>query len=185
MRLKMGLSEEAASKIIKGVQNQRLIGNLQVAKSQGALTLEKVLDMADSGVDVDSFISADMRLQMFSKEVCPRTGHRVIRGLQNGIKRFKTIVKPKMSSSPKRIRACPAAGSEGPPPFLDTSLKQQQLVAPFKRSRQLWCNSLSASLALLCLIDRHAWLYVHVDLARVESLRRLLPAVVTPPPPRC
>lgn len=69
MRLKMGLSEEAATKIIKGVQNQRLIGNLQAAKSQGALTLEKVLDMADSGVDVDSFISADMRLQMFSKEV--------------------------------------------------------------------------------------------------------------------
>ena len=65
----MGLSVEAASKIIKGVQNQRLIGNLQAAKSQGALTLEKVLDMADSGVDVDSFISADMRLQMFSKEV--------------------------------------------------------------------------------------------------------------------
>ena len=69
MRQKMGLSEEAATKIIKGVQNERLIGNLQAAKSQGALTLEKVLDMADSGVDVDSFISADMRLQMFSKEV--------------------------------------------------------------------------------------------------------------------
>ena len=71
VRLKMGLSEEAATKVIKGVQNQRLIGNLQAAKSQGVLTLEKVLDMADSGVDVDSFISADMRLQMFSKEVRP------------------------------------------------------------------------------------------------------------------
>ena len=71
MRQKMGLTEDAATKIIKGVQNQRLIGNLQAAKSQGALTLEKVLDMADSGVDVDSFISGDMRLQMFSKEVRP------------------------------------------------------------------------------------------------------------------
>ncbi len=32
MRQKMGLSEESAKKIIKGVQNQRLIGNLQVTQ---------------------------------------------------------------------------------------------------------------------------------------------------------
>ena len=31
MRDKMGLSKEAAEKIIKGVQNQHLIGNLQVS----------------------------------------------------------------------------------------------------------------------------------------------------------
>ncbi len=30
MREKMGLSQEAAEKVIKGVQNQHLIGNLQV-----------------------------------------------------------------------------------------------------------------------------------------------------------
>ena len=39
----MGLSEEAAGRIIKGVQNQRLIGNLQAVKASGALTLDKVL----------------------------------------------------------------------------------------------------------------------------------------------
>ena len=33
MRDKMGLSKEAAEKIIKGVQNQHLIGNLQVRPS--------------------------------------------------------------------------------------------------------------------------------------------------------
>lgn len=43
MRQKMGLSEEAAGRIIKGVQNQRLIGNLQSVKASGALTLDKVL----------------------------------------------------------------------------------------------------------------------------------------------
>ena len=32
MRDKMGLSKEAAEKIIKGVQNQHLIGNLQVSR---------------------------------------------------------------------------------------------------------------------------------------------------------
>ena len=42
MRQKMGLSEEAAGRIIKGVQNQRLIGNLQAVKASGALTLDKV-----------------------------------------------------------------------------------------------------------------------------------------------
>ncbi len=46
MRQKMGLSEEAAGRIIKGVQNQRLIGNLQAVKASGALTLDKVLPCA-------------------------------------------------------------------------------------------------------------------------------------------
>jgi hypothetical protein len=76
MRQKMGLSEEAAKKIIKGVQNQRMIGSLQAAKSAGQLTLSRLLDMRESGIDIESFVSEDMRLQMFSKEVrCPR--HRV------------------------------------------------------------------------------------------------------------
>ena len=69
MRQKMGLSEEAAKKIIKGVQNQRMIGSLQAAKSAGQLTLSRLLDMRESGIDIESFVSEDMRLQMFSKEV--------------------------------------------------------------------------------------------------------------------
>ncbi len=69
MRQKMGLSEEAAKKIIKGVQNQRLIGSLQAAKSAGALTLERLRDMAESGVDIESFVSEDMRVQLYTKEV--------------------------------------------------------------------------------------------------------------------
>ena len=38
MRDKMGLSKEAAEKIIKGVQNQHLIGNLQVRPFNGAFS---------------------------------------------------------------------------------------------------------------------------------------------------
>ena len=71
MRQKMGLSEEAAKKIIKGVQNQRMIGSLQAAKSQGQLTLSRLLDMREGGIDIESFVSEDMRLQLFSKEVRP------------------------------------------------------------------------------------------------------------------
>jgi hypothetical protein len=69
MRTKMGLSEEAAKKIIKGVQNQRMIGSLQQAKSAGQLTLARLLDMRESGIDIESFVNEDMRLQMWSKEV--------------------------------------------------------------------------------------------------------------------
>ena len=65
MRTKMGLSEEAAKKIIKGVQNQRMIGSLQQAKSAGQLTLGRLLDMRESGIDIESFVNEDMRLQMW------------------------------------------------------------------------------------------------------------------------
>ena len=40
MRDKMGLSKEAAEKIIKGVQNQHLIGNLQVCVLHSSLALD-------------------------------------------------------------------------------------------------------------------------------------------------
>lgn len=39
-RDKMGLSKEAAEKIIKGVQNQHLIGNLQASHLQDLRLLE-------------------------------------------------------------------------------------------------------------------------------------------------
>ena len=73
MRDKMGLSKEQAEKIIKGVQNQRLIGGLEAAKNTGSLSLQKVLDMKESGVEIDSFISEEMRLNLYTKEVQSRT----------------------------------------------------------------------------------------------------------------
>lgn len=42
MAEKMGISEEKAQKIVRGVTNKRLVGNLQSLKAQGELTLEKV-----------------------------------------------------------------------------------------------------------------------------------------------
>lgn len=69
IREKMGLSKEQAEKIIKGVQNQRLIGGLEAAKNTGSLSLQKVLDMKESGVEIDSFISEEMRLNLYTKEV--------------------------------------------------------------------------------------------------------------------
>ena len=43
----------------------------QAAKATGQLTLQKVLDMQEAGVEVESFVSEDMRLQMYTKEVFP------------------------------------------------------------------------------------------------------------------
>jgi hypothetical protein len=70
-REKMGLSKEAGDRIIKGQQNQRLIGSLQSMKSQGTLTLSKLLDMKESGVEVENFVGEDARMQLYSKEVRP------------------------------------------------------------------------------------------------------------------
>eukprot|EP00891_Asterochloris_glomerata_P003309 jgi/Astpho2/3309/fgenesh1_pg.00054_%23_10_t len=69
MRDKMGLSKEEGEKIIKGVQNQRMGANLQAAKAQGSLSLEKVLEMKESGVDINSFVSEELRLELYSKEI--------------------------------------------------------------------------------------------------------------------
>jgi hypothetical protein len=38
---KMGIEEEKAQKILRGVTNKRLVGNLQSLKAQGQLTLDK------------------------------------------------------------------------------------------------------------------------------------------------
>jgi hypothetical protein len=69
MREKMGLTKEQAEKIIKGVQNQRLGASLQSAKATGQLDLQKILDMKDAGVDVDTFVSEEMRLTLYTKEI--------------------------------------------------------------------------------------------------------------------
>ena len=41
----------------------------QAAKASGSLTLERMLDMKEAGVDVDGLVSEELRLQMYTKEV--------------------------------------------------------------------------------------------------------------------
>ena len=72
---KMGLSETAAQKIIKGVQNERLAEGLHSAKALGELSLQKLLDMKESGVEIENFTSADYRLRLFEQEVKTTTTH--------------------------------------------------------------------------------------------------------------
>lgn len=44
---------------------------MQAAKASGSLNLQRLLDMQESGVDINSFTSSEMRLNMYSKEVRP------------------------------------------------------------------------------------------------------------------
>ena len=45
---------------------------MQAAKASGNLDLEKLLDMKEAGIEVESFVSEEMRLQMYQKEVRAR-----------------------------------------------------------------------------------------------------------------
>eukprot|EP00873_Tetraselmis_striata_P004915 jgi/Tetstr1/425179/TSEL_015640.t1 len=69
MQKKMGLTDEKAQKVIKGVQNEKLIAGMSAAKRAGSLSLDKVMEMVDSGVEVASFVSKDMRTQLFRQKI--------------------------------------------------------------------------------------------------------------------
>ena len=45
------------------------LGAVQAAKASGNLDLEKLMDMKEAGIEVESFVSEEMRLQMYQKEV--------------------------------------------------------------------------------------------------------------------
>eukprot|EP01023_Acetabularia_acetabulum_P035377 TRINITY_DN3342_c0_g1_i4.p1 TRINITY_DN3342_c0_g1~~TRINITY_DN3342_c0_g1_i4.p1 ORF type:complete len:1032 (-),score=267.67 TRINITY_DN3342_c0_g1_i4:1577-4321(-) len=69
LRKQMQLTEDAANKIIKGIQNKKLLGNLQAYKAQGALNYQKLLDLKADGVEVGDLVSKDIRTQIFKREM--------------------------------------------------------------------------------------------------------------------
>lgn len=69
VREKLGLNKEQGDKIVRGVQNEALAQSMQSAKAMGELDLQKVLDMKESGVEIESFTSPEFRKSLFQKEV--------------------------------------------------------------------------------------------------------------------
>jgi hypothetical protein len=69
LREKMGLPKETADKVIKGFQNQKLISSMQAAKAQGNLTLDRILELKDAGVEPTSIVNADMLQQLYRQEI--------------------------------------------------------------------------------------------------------------------
>lgn len=72
IRNQMGLPKENADKIIKGLQNQKLISTMQAAKAQGSLNLDKVLELKEAGVDPSSVMTGDGLAQLYRAEISAR-----------------------------------------------------------------------------------------------------------------
>lgn len=74
LREKMGLPKETADKVIKGFQNKKLISSMQAAKAQGNLTLDRILELKDAGVDPTSVVNSDMLQQLYRQEISSKLG---------------------------------------------------------------------------------------------------------------
>jgi len=74
LREKMGLPKETADKVIKGFQNKKLISSMQAAKAQGNLTLDRILELKDAGVDPTSVVNSDMLQQLYRQEIASKLG---------------------------------------------------------------------------------------------------------------
>jgi hypothetical protein len=69
LQSQLGLPEDAAKVIIRGVMNSRLMSNVQAQVSQGKMSLSEVRSLAAQDVDIESMMSADSRAGMYRKEV--------------------------------------------------------------------------------------------------------------------
>jgi hypothetical protein len=69
LQKQLGLPDETAQKVIRGITSGKQTANLQALVATGKLTLEDVEAMAAGGVDVGNALSADLRMGLFRKEV--------------------------------------------------------------------------------------------------------------------
>lgn len=74
LRESMGLPKETADKVIKSFQNKKLVSAMQAAKAQGNLTLDRILELKDAGVDPISVVNADMLQQLYRQEISSKLG---------------------------------------------------------------------------------------------------------------
>ena len=72
LRQKMGLPKDAADRVIKSVQAERVAGGLQADSKRGAVTLQTLLDMKDAGVDVKAAVGQEMRQALYNQELAAR-----------------------------------------------------------------------------------------------------------------
>jgi len=69
LQAQLGLSDEAAKKVVSGITSGKAAANLQARVATGKLSLEDCVSMAAEGVDVANALSADSRLALLRKEV--------------------------------------------------------------------------------------------------------------------
>lgn len=69
MQQDMGLSDEMASRIIKGVTNQRMMKDVDAQIAGGRLSLDEIRSMKEGGMDVEELVGENIRVDVFRKEV--------------------------------------------------------------------------------------------------------------------
>lgn len=109
LRESMGLPKETAEKVIKSFQNQKLISSMQAAKAQGSLTLDRILELKDAGVDPISVVNSDMLQQLYRQEIASKlsdgTGNFDADKLLNEIPKELGIDSEKAASIAKSLSA--------------------------------------------------------------------------------
>mmetsp|Transcript_17021 Transcript_17021/g.54299 ORF Transcript_17021/g.54299 Transcript_17021/m.54299 type:complete len:232 (-) Transcript_17021:55-750(-) len=69
LQKQLGMTDEAAQKVISGVTSQRMMGTVGTQISQGTLTMKEIKELKATGVDVNQLVSADTRASLYRKEV--------------------------------------------------------------------------------------------------------------------
>lgn len=69
LQKQLGLGDDAAKVIIKGVSNARLMGNVQAQVSKGTMTIDEVKNLVAQEVDIENLMSQDSRNLLYRKEV--------------------------------------------------------------------------------------------------------------------
>ena len=69
IQTKLGLPDDIAQKVIKGLVDSQTVGNLQALHAQGLLTVAKLRELKSSGLDLDSVMKKEARETLFKKEL--------------------------------------------------------------------------------------------------------------------
>eukprot|EP00216_Chloropicon_sp_CCMP2111_P004080 CAMPEP_0198246818 /NCGR_PEP_ID=MMETSP1446-20131203/46166_1 /TAXON_ID=1461542 ORGANISM="Unidentified sp, Strain CCMP2111" /NCGR_SAMPLE_ID=MMETSP1446 /ASSEMBLY_ACC=CAM_ASM_001112 /LENGTH=966 /DNA_ID=CAMNT_0043931141 /DNA_START=214 /DNA_END=3114 /DNA_ORIENTATION=+ len=69
IQTKLGLPDDVADKVVKGLVDRQTVGNLQALHAQGLLTIAKLRELKKSGVDIDSIMKKEARETLFKKEI--------------------------------------------------------------------------------------------------------------------
>jgi len=69
LQKQMGLADEAAQKIVKGITSSKLLTQVSTKVAKGEFTIEELEGITESGMDVEAVVGYDTRLGLYKKTV--------------------------------------------------------------------------------------------------------------------
>eukprot|EP00898_Chlorokybus_atmophyticus_P004586 jgi/Chlat1/5128/Chrsp33S08967 len=69
MQDQLGLSDEAANKIVSKLVNTRISKDMEASMAEGKLSIDDIKELRDQGANVDGMIPINKRLQLYKKSV--------------------------------------------------------------------------------------------------------------------